>query len=87
MRRIVKPGLRFNEWLCPDCGQIERITEDEEPYCSNCSTRMIPHEEEPSPSEEPEAPGPSEIPPPQHLRSGEESLNQRMEPAGHAPRQ
>ena len=65
MRRIVKPGLRFNEWICPDCGQIERITEDEEPYCSNCSTRMIPHEEKPEPAEEPEAletPDPPEPP-------------------------
>lgn len=90
MRRIVKLGLRFNEWICPDCGQIERITEDEEPYCSNCSTRMIPHEEKPEPAEGPEAletPEPSELPPPQHLRSEGENPNQRMELAERAPRQ
>lgn len=69
MRKIVKPGLRFSEWICPDCGQIERITEDEEPFCSNCGTMMIPHEEkapDPPPAEEPENPGtygPSELPP------------------------
>ena len=41
MRIIVKPGRVFKEYHCPFCGQIERLTEEEERICQNCRALLV----------------------------------------------
>ena len=40
MRYVLKKGLKVEKYNCPACGQIEMLSEDEKPVCSNCGTEM-----------------------------------------------
>ena len=40
MRYIVTKGTPLKKFFCPACGQVELLTEDEKPLCSNCGTKM-----------------------------------------------
>jgi hypothetical protein len=40
MRKIIKPGKALRTLECPDCGQVERQTEDECIICLNCGSEM-----------------------------------------------
>ena len=40
MRKIMTPGKRVDLLRCPFCEQIEELTEDEDPICSNCGTGL-----------------------------------------------
>ena len=41
MRIIIKPGKVFKEFHCPSCGQIEKLTEEEERICQNCGSNLV----------------------------------------------
>ena len=40
MRRIMTPGKKVGLWHCPFCEQVEEMTEDENPICSNCGAEL-----------------------------------------------
>ena len=62
MRLVVTPGEKFSKYICPFCGQVELLTEGEQPVCQNCGSEMELFVEKPS-VEEQESPEIVEMPP------------------------
>lgn len=41
MRYVLTPGVKLAKYACTRCGQVELLSQDEEPLCSNCEAKML----------------------------------------------